>query len=108
MADRLPPPAPAYLDGDLRARFEALAPDLTAMGTLTALDADALARYVVSEHEYLRVSRLTMKAIAAGDAAEADRWASCQDRLLKQCMTAGAEFGLTPGSRRARGLIPPR
>ena len=78
------------------------------MGTLTALDTDALARYVVSENEYLRVSRLTMEAIQRGDAADADKWASVQDRLLRQCMTAGAEFGLTPGSRRARGLIPPR
>ena len=78
------------------------------MGTLTALDADALARYVISENEYLRVSQLAMDAIGRGDAAEADKWASCQDRLLRQCMTAGAEFGLTPGSRRARGLLPPR
>lgn len=107
MSDRIPT-APAYLDAALRERFEALAPSLAAMGTLTAMDVDALARYVVSENEYLRVSRLAMAAIAKGDAAEADKWASCQDRLLRQCMTAGAEFGLTPSSRRARGLIAPR
>ena len=107
MSDRLPT-APTYLNDALRDRFNALAPDLTAMGTLTALDVDALARYVVSENEYLRVSRLTMEAIQRGDAADADKWASVQDRLLRQCMTAGAEFGLTPSSRRARGLIPPR
>ena len=99
---------PAYLNASLRDRFNALAPDLAAMGTLTALDADALARYVISENEYLRVSQLAMDAIGRGDAAEADKWASCQDRLLRQCMTAGAEFGLTPGSRRTRGLLPPR
>ena len=107
MADRLPT-APAYLDAALQARFNALAPDLAAMGTLTALDADALARYVVSENEYLRVSKLTLDAIKRGDSAEADKWASCQDRLLKQVTAAGAEFGLTPSSRRARGLIAPR
>lgn len=109
MADRHAiPAAPAYLDGTLRDRFEALAPDLAAMGVLTDMDVDALARYVISEHEYMRVSRLTMQAIGHGDAAEADKWASVQDRLLKQCMSAGAEFGLTPSSRRTRGLIPPR
>ena len=102
------PAAPGYLDAALRERFEALAPKLAAMGTLTELDVDALARYVVSENEYLRVSRLTMQAITCGDSAEADKWASCQDRLLKQCMAAGAEFGLTPSARRTRGLIPPR
>lgn len=102
------PPAPAYLDGALRERFDALAPDLVAMGTLTDLDVDALAKYVVSQNEYLRVSQLAMQAIARGDAADADRWVSIQDRLLKQCLTAGAEFGLTPNSRRARGLSPPR
>lgn len=107
MADRVPA-APSYLDASLRARFDALAPDLTAMGVLTRLDADALARYVVSENEYLRVSKLAMEAIQRGDAADADKWASVQDRLLRQCMTAGAEFGLTPTGRRARGLIPPR
>ena len=102
------PTAPAYLEGSLRERFEALAPSLAAMGVLTALDVDALARYIVSEHEYIRVSRLAMTAIAHGDAQDADRWASVQDRLLKQCMTAGAEFGLTPSGRRSRGLTPPR
>ena len=102
------PAAPGYLEAALKERFEALAPDLAAMGTLTELDVDALARYVVSENEYLRVSRLTMQALNHGDSTEADKWASCQDRLLKQCMAAGAEFGLTPSSRRARGLIAPR
>ena len=102
------PAAPTYLDSALRDRFEALAPSLVSMGTLTAMDVDALARYIVSEHEYLRASRLAMQAIARGDASEADKWASVQDRLLKQCMTAGAEFGLTPSSRRARGIIVPR
>lgn len=102
------PAPPAYLDAALRDRFEALAPALADMGTLTSLDVDALARYIVSEHEYLRVSRLVMQAISRGDAAEADKWASCQDRLLKQCAAAGAEFGMLPSSRRARGLLPPR
>ena len=102
------PAAPSYLDAALRERFNALAPDLTAMGVLTRMDVDALARYVVSENEYLRVSRLAMQAIQRGDAADADKWASVQDRLLRQCMAAGAEFGLTPSGRRSRGLIPPR
>lgn len=108
MADRLPPAAPVYLMGALRARFDALAPDLMAMGTLTEMDVDALARYVLSENEYIRVSSLVLDAIQAEDPATADKWASVQDRLLRQCMAAGAEFGLTPSARRARGLIPPR
>lgn len=108
MADRPAPTAPAYLDAALRERFDALAPDLAAMGTLTALDVDALARYVLSEYEYLRASKHALNALQRGDAAEAGMWASVQDRLLRQCMAAGAEFGLTPSSRRARGLIPPR
>ena len=102
------PAAPAYLEDALRDRFDQLAPDLAAMGTLTSLDADALARYVVSEHEYLRASRYALRAIQAGDAADADKWTTIQGKLLQQCTAAGAEFGLTPGSRRTRGLIPPR
>lgn len=102
------PPAPAYLAAALRERFDELAPDLTQMGVLTRLDADALAKYVVAEHEYLRVTSRAMAAINSGDPTEAERWISVQDRLLRQCLTAGAEFGLTPSGRRSRGLPAPK
>ena len=50
------PSAPAYLAAALRDRFDELAPDLVKMGVLTRLDVDALAKYIVAEHVYLRVS----------------------------------------------------
>ena len=102
------PEAPVYLAAALRERFDALAPDLVRMGVLTRLDADALAKYVVAEHEYLRVTSKAIAAINAGDPTEAERWISVQDRLLRQCLTAGAEFGLTPSGRRSRGLPAPK
>lgn len=102
------PSAPAYLAAALRDRFDELAPDLVKMGVLTRLDVDALAKYIVAEHEYLRVSSHAMTAINAGDPTEAERWIAVQDRLLRQCLSAGAEFGMTPSGRRSRGLAAPK
>ena len=38
----------------------------------------------------------------------AGKWLAAQDRLTKQILSLGAELGLTPSARRARGLIAPK
>ena len=95
---------PAYLPEELTARFEALAPELRAAGLLTSGDVDLLAKYLIAEHEYLRVTNKVTAAISRGDAQDAAAWVGIQDKLLRQCVTAGAEFGLTPSSRHRLGL----
>lgn len=99
---------PAYLDGTLRQRWEALAPQLSAMGTLDELNADLAAKYILAENEYLRVSNLVQGAISRGDPDDSNKWLAAQDRLTKQILTLGDELGLTPKARKARGLIAPR
>lgn len=99
---------PRYLDGTLRERWELLAPKLAAMGTLDDLNADLLAKYILAENEYLRVSNLVQSAISRGDPEDSNKWLAAQDRLTKQIMSLGDELGLNPSSRRARGLIAPR
>ena len=99
---------PAYLDGTLRQRWEALAPQLSAMGTLDELNADIAAKYILAENEYLRVSNLVQGAISRGDPDDSNKWLAAQDRLTKQILTLGEELGLTPKARKARGLIAPR
>lgn len=99
---------PAYLDGTLRQRWEALAPQLAAMGTLDELNADLAAKYILAENEYLRVSNLVQGAISRGDPDDSNKWLAAQDRLTKQILTLGEELGLTPKARKARGLIAPR
>ena len=99
-----PLPCPAYLAGTLRARWEQLAPELQRLGTLDALNADLLGKYILAENEYLRISDLVNSAIRDGDAETGGKWIAAQDRLTKQILALGAELGITPQARRARGL----
>ena len=98
------PACPAYLAGALRDRWDALAPHLVSDGTLIDLSADLLAKYILAENEYLRVSNLAQNAITRGDGDDANKWLMAQDRLTKQILALGSELGITPKSRSARGL----
>lgn len=99
-----PLPCPAYLAGTLARRWEELAPELQRLGTLDALNADLLGKYILAENEYLRISALVQEAIARADGDDAGKWIAAQDRLTKQILALGAELGITPRARRARGL----
>lgn len=101
-------PCPAYLAGTLRERWEQLAPKLFRMGTLDALNADLAAKYILAENEYLQISNHVQESIRGGDAEAAGKWLNAQDRLTKQILSLGAELGLNPSARRARGLIAPK
>ena len=101
------PETPRYLTGGTKLRFDELAPKCVAMGTLSHLDVDVLAKYVLAEDEYLAVTQKLRRALNAGDADSAGKWLSLQGSLARQCLTLGAELGLTPAARRSRGLIVP-
>ena len=103
---------PTYLAGSLRDRWNVLAPPLISAGTLDELSVDLLAKYILAENEYLKVSSLLQTAINgdkdAGvepDADEAKNWAAVQDKLIKQILALGAELGITPRARRSRGIV---
>lgn len=98
------PACPVYLAGALRTRWDALAPELVRLGTLDALNTDLAAKYILAENEYLQVSNKVQAAISEDDADEAAKWIAAQDKLTKQILALGAELGITPGARRARGM----
>ncbi len=97
-------PCPAYLGGALARRWEELAPELVKMGTLDALNADLLAKFILAENEYLKISERVQGAINGGDGDEAGKWINAQAKLSGQILRLGAELGITPGARRALGL----
>lgn len=99
-----PLPCPVYLAGTLAVRWEQLAPKLIQLGTLDALNADLLGKYILAENEYLRISTLVHECIAQGDAETGGKWIAAQDKLTKQILALGAELGINPRARRARGL----
>ena len=99
-----PLPCPVYLAGTLAVRWEQLAPELQRLGTVDALSADLLGKYILAENEYLKISSLVQDCIAKGDAEDGGKWIAAQDRLTKQILALGSELGITPKARRARGL----
>ena len=98
------PAAPAWLAGSLRARWEELAPVFFMMGTLSELETGILARFIVSENNYLQVSNLLQQALSVGDGESANKWLAAQDRLIKQMTTLGDSLGLTAEKRKSMGL----
>ena len=49
---------PSYLPAKLRAEFESIAEKLVAIGIMTELDEDCLARYLMSQHNYLKYTKI--------------------------------------------------
>ena len=105
-AERIPE-APGWLQGALRQRWAELAPTFWRMGTLSELEVNTLARYILAENNYLQVSNFLQNALAAGDAEDANKWLSAQDRLIKQILTLGEALGLTAEKRKSLGWTLP-
>lgn len=101
------PEAPGWLQGTLRQRYAELAPVFYRMGTLSALEVNTLARYILAENNYLQVSTFLQNALSSGDAEEATKWLTAQDRLLKQISSLGEMLGLTAEKRKAAGWVLP-
>lgn len=93
------PPIPSYLPASLRPKFTDIAGTMIRMGVMSTLDGDALARYLISEHNYLRATNRLTAALNAGDADAAGRWSAVQDRFFKQCRALANDMGLTAASR---------
>lgn len=102
------PEAPAYLAGSLRSRWDELAPTFYNMGTLSDLETGILARYIISENNYLQASNRLQSALSIGDAEDANKWISAQDKLIRQIQSLGEALGLTAEKRKAMGWTLPR
>ena len=92
------PAAPGYLDENLRKRWDELAPPAAARGTLTASSADAFARYVIAEQEYLRAVQRVLSALRTGNTSDAAVWSQVQDRFFRELQSGARMFGLSPDS----------
>ncbi len=96
---------PPYLPESLREKFDEVAKAMTDLGVMTNLDSDGLARYLIAESHYLRMSVRLTAAMNAGNVDAAYKLASMQDRFFRQCRAAAGDLGLTISSR--CGLLVP-
>ncbi|MED4206584.1 phage terminase small subunit P27 family [Neobacillus mesonae] len=89
--------APAYLPKDLKREFKKIADELLAIGIMTNLDVDALARFLIAKKLYLDI---TKKLLENPELIIADKdLVTSQDKLFKQSRAAASDLGLTISSR---------
>lgn len=93
---------PVYLENDGQVgRFCEIAELLTSVDDqlCTALDADQLARYVISEQAYLEYSKALRRALKVGDFKSSDAIQRQQDKAFKQVQACANALGMNVTSR---------
>lgn len=97
------PECPEHLDAVARERWNALAPDLHALGLLTRVDGDELAIYCEAYSEWVEAStQLKLKGqlvMTPNGFAQINQWRVVQKQAIEKMRTAQAAFGLNPSAR---------
>ena len=96
---------PKWLPEQLKKEFRALGKQLIAAGIYTGLDADALGRYLVAQHQWIIATGEAELALAQRDQEQAEVWGRMQDRYFKQARNCANDLGLTVTSR-CRLVVP--
>lgn len=94
-SDKVKPPS--YLPNVLKKEFERIASELIRVEIMTNLDCEALARFVVSEYNYQKVTKKLLKTGVDND--KYFNYLLIQDKLFKQSRQAASDLGLTISSR---------
>ncbi len=89
--------APSYLPKNLKKEFDRLAQEMVEIKIMTNLDCEALARFVISEYNYQRVTKKLLK-VGVVNPAFKDLLLS-QEKLFKMARQAASDLGLTISSR---------
>lgn len=98
--------SPDYLSENQKKEFNEIAEKLLALGIMTELDVDCLARYVMSQSLYLSYTAQLAKAIKKGDADAMGKIQNQQDKAFRQAVTCARDLGMTITAR-CRIVVPP-
>ena len=91
---------PKWLPEEHRKEFRTLAKELLAADMGAAqLDRDTLGRYVVAQAQYAQACKMAGDALAAKNAALAEKWTKLQDTCFKQARACANDMGMTITSR---------
>lgn len=83
----------------LKAEFRKIGKQLIDVGLYTDLDADTLAQYLVSRHQWELATQYAEKAMQTGHEEDADTWGRIQNRYFSAARHCAAEMGLSVSSR---------
>ena len=90
---------PGYLTKKQKEEFQEIASKLLYIGIMTELDEDCLARYIISKHTYLSLTKKLNKKEIKNYIDQLDRIMTLQDKSFKQCRACANDLGLTITSR---------
>lgn len=89
--------APSYLPKNLKRDFDRLAKQLADINIMTNLDCEALARFVMSEYNYQRVSKRLLRVGVENPLFR--ELLLHQEKLFRMARQAASDLGLTISSR---------
>ncbi len=96
---------PKYLTKGQKERFSIIAKELEDLDVMGNTDCDALARYIIAEEMYIKLSKAVKRIKIPDDFQTFERCANLQDKYFKQCRAAANDLGLSI-SARCRLVIP--
>lgn len=92
--------APDYLPEELKKEFSRLARELVKLELVGKLDADVLARYVMSRESWIAAQARAFSAVhTCEDSKTVGQWARIENIYFNQCQACAAAMGLTISSR---------
>ncbi|AUN11449.1 phage terminase small subunit P27 family [Clostridium botulinum] len=93
--DKVEPPS--YLPNNLKKEFNRIAQELMNIEIISNLDCEALARFIVSEYNYQKVTKKLLKT--GIDNEKYIDLLLMQEKLFKMCRQSASDLGLTISSR---------
>ena len=91
--------APKYLTKTQKQTFNEIAKKLQKINVMGETDTDALARYVIAQDLYEKITKKLRREINNSNSYELEQLAKLQDRYFKQAQTMASSLGLTITSR---------
>ncbi|MBY6900392.1 phage terminase small subunit P27 family [Clostridium botulinum] len=88
---------PSYLPNNLKKEFKRIAGELIDIGIMSNLDCEALARFIVSEYNYQKITKKLLKT-----GVDNEKYLDLllmQEKLFKMCRQSAGDLGLTISSR---------
>ncbi|MEG2429319.1 MAG: phage terminase small subunit P27 family, partial [Oscillospiraceae bacterium] len=91
--------APSYLNKAQKTKFKKIADELLKINIISNLDCDCLARYIIAETMFLKMTKKLNNKEVQEDIFEIEKIANLQDKFFKQCRCIANDLGLTVTSR---------
>lgn len=90
---------PSYLTAKQKKEFAKYAEQLKKLRIIGETDVDILARYIMSQDLYIKLTKQLSKREVLNDPFLLDKYIKNQDKAFKQCQSCARELGLTIASR---------